>query len=151
MQDLKKDDGLDVPINKIKSLYAKGINALAFMASNKCKNFRKSDDMYIIDYINIVWSPLFKGGSITSPWGIWKIKKRGGSLVQRQVFLKGGEGVWHFSYLIFSRFIIFTFRNYFTLYRIVLCIWRKIIFFCHHNFMKKGHSKLSKNEPENVP
>ena len=24
------------------------------------------------------------------------------------------------------------------------------IFFCHHNFMKKGHSKLSKNEPENI-
>ena len=21
----------------------------------------------------------------------------------------------------------------------------------HHNFMKKGHSKLSKNEPENIP
>ena len=70
MQDLKKDDGLDVPINKIKSLYAKDINALAFMASNKFKKFRKSDDIYIIDYINIVWSPLFKGGSITSPWGI---------------------------------------------------------------------------------
>ena len=25
------------------------------------------------------------------------------------------------------------------------------LFFCHHNFMKKGHSKLSKNEPENIP
>ena len=24
-----------------------------------------------------------------------------------------------------------------------------VIFFCHHNFMKKGHFKLSKNEPEN--
>ena len=23
--------------------------------------------------------------------------------------------------------------------------------FYHHNFIKKGHSKLSKNEPENVP
>ena len=23
--------------------------------------------------------------------------------------------------------------------------------FCHHNFMKKGHSKFSKNEPENIP
>ena len=26
----------------------------------------------------------------------------------------------------------------------------KSFFFCHHNFMKKGHSKLSKNEPENT-
>ena len=35
---------------------------------------------------------------------------------------------WHFSYLIFSRFIIFTCRNYFTLCKIVLCIWRKKFF-----------------------
>ena len=81
--------------------------------------------------------------------GIWKIKKGGGSMVQGQVFLKGGG--WHFSYLIFSRFIIFTFRNYFIVCKIALCIWRKIIFFCHHNFMKKGHSKLSKKETENIP
>ena len=34
-------------------------------------------------------------------------------MMQGQVFLKeGGRG--HFSYFIFSRFIIFTFRNYFT-------------------------------------
>ena len=47
------------------------------------------------------------------------------------------RGGWPFSYLVFSRFIIFTFRNYFTLCKIVLRIWRKIIFFCYHNFMKK--------------
>ena len=69
-------------------------------------------------------------------------------MMQGQVFLKGGG--WHFSYLIFSRFTIFTFRNYFTLGKIVLCIWRTIIFFCHHSFMKKDHSKLSKNEPEYI-
>ena len=33
-------------------------------------------------------------------------------MVQRQVFLKLGEGGWHFFYLFFSRFIIFSFRNY---------------------------------------
>ena len=27
----------------------------------------------------------------------------------------------------------------------------KLFFFCHHNFMEKGHSKLSRNEPENIP
>ena len=69
-------------------------------------------------------------------------------MVQGQVFLKEG---WHFSYLIFSKFIIFTFRNYFTICKIVTCIWRKIIFFSHHNFMKKVYSKLSKKEPENIP
>ena len=74
MQDLKKDDGLDVPINKIKSLYAKDVNALAFMASNKYKNFRKSYDMYIIDYIYIVWSPLFKG-VLPPPGESEKLKK----------------------------------------------------------------------------
>ena len=51
------------------------------------------------------------------------------------------KGGWHFSYLIFSRFITFIFTNYFTLR---LCIWKKTIFFCLHNFIKKGHSKLSK-------
>ena len=76
----------------------------------------------------LVWTPPFKKIKfwLPPPWvgwgGIWKIKKRGGSVVQGQVFLKGR--CWHFSYLFFSRFIIFTFRNYFTLCKIVLCIWR---------------------------
>ena len=43
-----------------------------------------------------------------------KLKKEGWTMVQGQVFLKAVGG-WHFSYLTFSRFIIFTFRNYFTL------------------------------------
>ena len=63
---------------------------------------------------------------------------------QGQVFVKGGS--WHFSYLIFSRFIIFKFRNYFILCKIVL-----YVALCYHNFMKKSHSKLSKNEPNNIP
>ena len=33
-------------------------------------------------------------------------------MVQGQVFLKQGEGSWHFFYLIFSRFIIFSVRDY---------------------------------------
>ena len=69
-------------------------------------------------------------------------------MVQEQIFLKGG---WHFPYLIFSKFTIFTFRNYFTLCKIASCIWREIIFLCHHNFIKKGHSKGSENEPEIIP
>ena len=47
--------------------------------------------------------------------------------------------------------LMITLLNYFTVFKIVLCIWRKLIFFCHHSFMKKRHSKLSKNEPENTP
>ena len=41
------------------------------------------------------------------------------SMVLRQVFLKG-RGGWHFSYLIFSRFIIFNLEI--TFCKIVLCI-----------------------------
>ena len=41
-------------------------------------------------------------------------------MVQGQVFLKGGG--WRFSYLIFSRFIIFKFTNYFILYKIALYV-----------------------------
>ena len=46
-------------------------------------------------------------------------------MVKGQVFLK--EWDWHFSFLIFSRFIIFTFKNYFTLCKIVLCILKKLL------------------------
>ena len=57
-------------------------------------------------------------------------------MVQGQVFLNGGGGgggeeqCWHFPYLIFSRFIIFTFTNFFTLFlcKIVLCIEEKLFF-----------------------
>ena len=72
-----------------------------------------------------------------------KNKKKGWKYGAGAGLLKRG-GSWHFSYLIFSRFIIFAFRNYFTLCKIVLRIWRKIIFFSQHNFMKKGyHSYLN--------
>ena len=87
----------------------------------------------------IVWTPIppFKKGGINFnhlPWRgggerICKTKKGGGSMVQGQAS-------------IFSMFIIFIFRNY---------LIEDIIFFCQHNFMKKDHSKLSKNEPENIP
>ena len=55
-------------------------------------------------------------------------------MVQGQV-LNGGGGL-HFSHLIFSRFIIFTIRNYFTT-KIVLCIWNKIIFYATMILCKK--------------
>ena len=52
VQDLNKDNRLDVLINKIKSLYAKDKNVLAFMAYDKFESFRRSDDINIIGYIN---------------------------------------------------------------------------------------------------
>ena len=65
-------------------------------------------------------------------------------MVKGQVFFKGGG--WDFSYLIFSKFIIFKFRNYFILCKTVL-----YVALCYHNFINKSHSKLSKNEPKNIP
>ena len=65
-------------------------------------------------------------------------------MVQGQVFLKAGG--WNFSYLSFSRFIIFKFRNYFIFCKTVL-----YIALCYHNFMKKSHSKLSEDDRKNIP
>ena len=72
-------------------------------------------------------------------------------MVQGHIFLKGGQGLALFLFN-FLRFIIFTYRNYFTLCKILLCYAfdEKTFFFCHHNFMKIGHSKLSKNELQNI-
>ena len=49
VQELSKDYRPDVLTNKIKSLYAKNMNALAFMAYDKFENFRRLDDLNIID------------------------------------------------------------------------------------------------------
>ena len=71
-------------------------------------------------------------------------------MVQGQVFLKkkGGGGGWYFFYLIFLRFIIFAFIK---IAKLCHAFEEKVFFFCHHDFMKKGHSKLFKNERENIP
>ena len=50
-------------------------------------------------------------------------------MVQGQVFLKGGGGGgWHSSYFIFSRFIIFTFRDYSTLCKLCSPFEEKLFF-----------------------
>ena len=102
--------------------------------------------------------PLFKGAEINFDYppphppgreGIWKNKNRGWKYGAGAGLLK--RRGWHFSNLNFSRFIIFTFRNYLSLDKIVFLSREKFfIFVCHHGFMKKGYSKLSKNEPENI-
>ena len=77
-------------------------------------------------------------------------------MAQGQVFLKvegggGGGGDWHFSYLFSQGLSSLHLENNLPLAKLCYAFWRKVIFFCHHNFMKKGHCKLSKNEPENIP
>ena len=79
-------------------------------------------------YISRSSNPLFfKGMEVNFnylPWrGIWKIKKGAGLLKGRE----RGWSCWQFSYLIFSRFIIFRF------------------IFLPPYFYEKSHSKLSRN------
>ena len=81
-------------------------------------------------------------------WGIWKIKKRGWKYGAGAGLLKEDAGTfpsWIFQGLSFLHLEI-------TLPFAKLCYaFEEKKIFCHHNFMKKGHSKLSKNEPENIP
>ena len=78
--------------------------------------------------------PLFSKGGGSKFWlpptegGIWKIKEGGGNMVQGQVFLKA-EGRPTLFLSNFFEVYHFAFRNYFTLCKIVLRIWREIIFF----------------------
>ena len=75
-------------------------------------------------------------------------------MVQGQVFLKkeggGGGGMALF---VFNFFKVYQFYMQKLLYPLENCVMylRKKVFFCQHNFMKKSHSKLSKNEPGNMP
>ena len=70
-------------------------------------------------------------------------------MVQGQVYLKKGG----MALLLFIFFKVYHFYIYKLLYYLQNCVihLKKNHFFCHHNFMKKSHSKLSKNEPENIP
>ena len=85
--------------------------------------------------------------------GIWNIKKREWKYGAGAGLLKRGRRRVGMALLLFDFFkvyhfyIFFTFRKYFTLCKVVLYIWRKGILFCQHTFLKKNHSKLSKNEP----
>ena len=65
-------------------------------------------------------------------------------MVQGQVLLKWGLALF---LLIFSRFIIFTFRNYL----LQNCVMHLDFFFMSPEFSEKIHFKWSENEPENIP
>ena len=50
--DLSKDNGLNTLFTKIKTLYAKHINALTYMTYDQFENFKRPNDMTLVDYIN---------------------------------------------------------------------------------------------------
>ena len=73
-------------------------------------------------------------------------------MVQGQVLLKRGGGVLAGTFPIYFFQDLSFFNLEITLPFAELCYaFEEKKFFCHHNFRKKGLSKLSKNEPENIP
>ena len=52
---------------------------------------------------------------------------------------------YFFLFFLICFFQIYYFYIYFTVLKMVLYICRKIIFFCHHNFMKKCRCVWLKN------
>ena len=51
-KDLNSDDGVEILITKLKSLFAKDTNQAAFLANDKFESFQRHVDMNIIDFIN---------------------------------------------------------------------------------------------------
>ena len=99
----------------------------------------------------IAWTPLFKTGVKVNFKQLpqRKIKKRGQKYGARAGLLKGrGAGTFPIQFFHGLSFLHLEITSPIA----KLCFMHlKEIFFCHHNFVKKGHSKLSKNEPENIP
>ena len=52
MKDLNSENGVDILVNKLKSLFAKDINQAAYLAYNKFETFKRPIDMSMIDFIN---------------------------------------------------------------------------------------------------
>ena len=72
-------------------------------------------------------------------------------MVQGQVFIKGGGGADTFPISFFQGLSFLHLESTLPFAKPCYAFEKKNFFFCHHNFMKKGHSKLSKNEPEDIP
>ena len=149
-------------LEKVLLLFGSNSVKLRILFDMSCKSILFGSNSLKVSVLCDTWfwpTIHFKGGEQSKFWlpppggGAWKFKKRGWKFSAGAGLLKRmerGGGGWHFSYLTFSSFIVFAFKNYCALCKI-LCIWKKWFFFCHHNFRGKGHSKLFKNEPENIP
>ena len=89
---LNKEKGLKVLIAKIKSLYAKDRNALAFMAYDRFESFKRPDDMSIIDYINEFENPNNRIGKydMVLPTGVlaYKVLKNANISTEKQQLIR---------------------------------------------------------------
>ena len=99
--------------------------------------------------------PFLKGGVNFKylPWrgggGIWKNKKWGGNMVLGQVFLKGGLALSLFTF--FEGLSSLHLEINFPFAKLCYAFEEKLFFSVTIILWKIGHSKLSKNEPENIP
>ena len=72
-------------------------------------------------------------------------------MVQGQVLLKKGGRTETFLNYFFKSLAFLHLQITLPFAKLCYVFEKKNIIFCHHNFMKKGHSMLSKNEPEKTP
>ena len=52
MKDLNSENGVDILVNKLKSLFEKDINEAAYLAYDKFEIFKRPIDMSMVDFIN---------------------------------------------------------------------------------------------------
>ena len=52
LKDLNSDNGVDILVNKLKSLFTKDINQAAYLAYDKFETFKRHIDMSMVDFIN---------------------------------------------------------------------------------------------------
>ena len=52
LKDLNIDDGVDILLCKLKSLFAKDINQVTFIAYDKSEMFKRPENMNIVEFIN---------------------------------------------------------------------------------------------------
>ena len=98
-----------------------------------------SYQIYHLISLCLVLDPLlsFKGGS-----KFWLPPTGGGTMVQGQVFLKGGGALALFLLNFFKVYHFYISKLLFPLQNCVMHLKKKN-FFCHHNFMKKRCLKMN--------
>ena len=52
VKDLNSENGVDILVNKLKSLFEKDINEAAYLAYDKFEIFKRPIDMSMVDFIN---------------------------------------------------------------------------------------------------
>ena len=52
LKDLNSDNGVDILVNKLKSLFTKDIKQAAYLAYDKFETFKRHIDMSMVDFIN---------------------------------------------------------------------------------------------------